>query len=224
MVKHPCFDKTAACSVARIHLPVAPNCNIKCAYCSRKMDCINESRPGVTSTVLTPVQSAIYLKKISEKMPVGVAGIAGPGDSLADPERTFATIRECREVMPDIMFCLSTNGLAVPDNIDRLAESGISHVTITMNTLDPHVGSEIYEWVRYKKRNYRGLDAAKLLLDKQLESLMLLKERDMVVKVNSLLIPGVNESQILPVARYASGCGCDIMNIIPLIPVEGTVF
>ncbi|MGE5894530.1 MAG: nitrogenase cofactor biosynthesis protein NifB, partial [bacterium] len=49
---HPCFSKEAHFKFGRIHLPVAPACNIQCRYCIRKFDCANESRPGVTSTVL----------------------------------------------------------------------------------------------------------------------------------------------------------------------------
>lgn len=45
---HPCF--TAKCSdYARIHLPVAPKCNMQCNYCLRKYSCVNESRPGVVA-------------------------------------------------------------------------------------------------------------------------------------------------------------------------------
>ncbi|HEX3029635.1 MAG TPA: nitrogenase component 1, partial [Clostridia bacterium] len=50
---HPCFSG-GACQNARMHIPVAPACNISCNYCNRKYDCQNESRPGVTSEVLTP--------------------------------------------------------------------------------------------------------------------------------------------------------------------------
>ncbi|WP_227625365.1 hypothetical protein [Geofilum rubicundum] len=53
---HPCFDEKARHAHARVHLPVAPNCNIQCNYCNRQFDCVNESRPGVTSTLLKPFQ------------------------------------------------------------------------------------------------------------------------------------------------------------------------
>ena len=50
---HPCF--TAKCSdYARIHLPVAPKCNMQCNYCLRKYSCVNESRPGVVARVMVP--------------------------------------------------------------------------------------------------------------------------------------------------------------------------
>ena len=54
---HPCFSKDAHKKYGRVHLPVAPRCNIQCNFCNRKYDCMNESRPGVTSAVLTPQQA-----------------------------------------------------------------------------------------------------------------------------------------------------------------------
>ena len=54
---HPCFNAAVKGECGRVHLPVAPKCNILCNYCNRKFDCVNESRPGVTSAVLTPRQA-----------------------------------------------------------------------------------------------------------------------------------------------------------------------
>ena len=44
---HPCYSEGAHHHYARIHVAVAPACNIQCNYCNRKYDCSNESRPGV---------------------------------------------------------------------------------------------------------------------------------------------------------------------------------
>ncbi|MEQ2789490.1 nitrogen fixation protein NifB, partial [Flavonifractor plautii] len=49
--EHPCLSVQAHFRYGRIHLPVAPRCNIRCGYCDRRYDCANESRPGVTSEV-----------------------------------------------------------------------------------------------------------------------------------------------------------------------------
>ena len=54
---HPCFNAKVKGQFGRVHLPVAPKCNILCNYCNRKFDCVNESRPGVTSSVLSPAQA-----------------------------------------------------------------------------------------------------------------------------------------------------------------------
>ena len=76
---HPCFNVEAKHTYARVHLPIAPDCNIKCNYCNRKNDCINESRPGVSSAILTPQQAVDYLEKIVAEVPnISVVGVAGP--------------------------------------------------------------------------------------------------------------------------------------------------
>ena len=112
--KHPCFNIHAKGTCGRVHLPVAPDCNIKCNYCNRKYDCVNESRPGVTSSVLSPDQAVRYLERVLEKAPnITVAGIAGPGDAFATPEATMETLRLIRERFPEIILCLATNGLKV---------------------------------------------------------------------------------------------------------------
>ena len=49
---HPCYSEEAHHHYARMHVAVAPACNIQCNYCNRKYDCANESRPGVVSEKL----------------------------------------------------------------------------------------------------------------------------------------------------------------------------
>ncbi|MFX3697433.1 radical SAM protein, partial [Streptococcus suis] len=66
-----------------------------------------------------------------------VAGIAGPGDALANPKATFATLRLLKQAQPDVQLCISTNGLALADHVEQLAEVGVHHLTITINTVDP---------------------------------------------------------------------------------------
>ena len=82
---HPCYSEEAHHYFARMHVAVAPACNIQCNYCNRKYDCANESRPGVTSEKLTPEQAARKVAAVAVKVPqLSVLGIAGPGDSRFD--------------------------------------------------------------------------------------------------------------------------------------------
>jgi nitrogen fixation protein NifB len=223
--RHPCFNHGSAGKYARIHLPVAPDCNIQCNYCNRKCDCVNESRPGVTSAVLSPEEALRYLGRVKEKAPhLAVAGIAGPGDPFADPARTLKTLELIHAAYPDLIFCLSTNGLGLYDHIDRLAELGVSHVTITINAVDPVIGAKIYAWVRHKKRVLRGVEAAQALLDEQLRCIPKLKAAGMLVKINSILLSGINETHIPEVAKRVKALGADIMNVIPVLITEDTAF
>ena len=55
---HPCYSEDAHHYFARMHVAVAPACNIQCHYCNRKYDCANESRPGVVSELLERADEA----------------------------------------------------------------------------------------------------------------------------------------------------------------------
>jgi nitrogen fixation protein NifB len=223
--KHPCFDIKAKHTCARAHLPVAPECNIKCNYCNRKYDCVNESRPGVTSTVLTPYYALEYVRELKSRISnLTVLGIAGPGDPFAEPEKTLETLRLISAEFPELIFCLSSNGLNILPYIDEIAEIGVSHVTITVNAVDPEIGAEIYPWIRYKKKVYRGEKAAEILLENQINAIKKLKEKGITVKVNTIVLPGINDSHIEEVAKRIKKLGVDIMNCIPICPVEDTAF
>ncbi|WP_320173325.1 radical SAM protein [Maridesulfovibrio sp.] len=223
--KHPCFNKETAGSCGRVHLPVAPKCNIQCNYCNRKYDCVNESRPGVTSSVLKPFQAAEYMDAVLEKEPrITVAGIAGPGDPFANPEETLETMRLLNKKHPHLIFCLSSNGMGILPYLDDLKELGVSHVTITISAIDPKIGAKIYSWVKDGKVVYHGEKGAKELLDRQLAAIKGLKERGITVKINSIVIPGINDHHITEVSKVCAELDADIQNMIPLKPTADTPF
>ncbi|WP_319471341.1 radical SAM protein [uncultured Pseudodesulfovibrio sp.] len=225
ITKHPCFNKETAGSCGRVHLPVAPKCNIQCNYCNRKYDCVNESRPGVTSSVLKPFQAVEYMDKVLAKEPrITVAGIAGPGDPFANPAETIETMRLLNQNHPHLLFCLSSNGMGILPYLDDIAELGVSHVTITISAVDPKVGAQIYAWVKDGNVVYHGEKGAEVLLDRQLRAIKGLKERGIIVKVNSIVIPGINDEHIIEVAKVCATLGADIQNMIPLKPTADTPF
>ena len=221
---HPCYNEEAHKTYARMHLPVAPKCNIQCNYCNRKYDCSNESRPGVTSEVLTPREAAEKVRVVKEKIPnLKVIGIAGPGDPLAN-EETFETLDLIAKEFPDLTLCISTNGLALSENAKRLFDSGVRFLTVTMNASDPDIGGSIYDIVIWKGKKYNGAEGARLLLEKQLEGIKECVELGMMVKINIVMIPGINDKHIPDLVKKVKELGVYIVNILPLIPVDGTKF
>ena len=224
---HPCYSEEAHHYYARMHVAVAPACNIQCNYCNRKYDCSNESRPGVVSERLTPEQGAKKALAVAAAIPqMTVLGIAGPGDPLANPEKTFKTFSLVAQSAPDIKLCLSTNGLMLPDYIDEIQKLNIDHVTITINMIDPEIGAKIYPWVYYAGKKYTGVEASRLLSERQLLGLEMLRERGILCKVNSVMIPGINDQHLPEVNREVKKRGAFLHNIMPLIsaPEHGTVF
>jgi nitrogenase molybdenum-iron protein alpha/beta subunit/MoaA/NifB/PqqE/SkfB family radical SAM enzyme len=221
---HPCFNCSGG-KYARIHLPIAPKCNIQCNYCVRKYDCPNESRPGVTTKVLSPEEALErYLTAKAKLDNLTVVGIAGPGDALANFEETRETLRRIREFDPEVTFCLSTNGLMLPLYAQELVELGVSHVTVTVNAVDPEIGAKIYKHIDYMGKRYTGVAAASILLANQLTGLRYLAAHGVICKVNTVVLKGINDNHIEEVVRRVKELGAYISNIMQLIPVEGSAF
>lgn len=224
---HPCYSEEAHHHFARMHVAVAPACNIQCNYCNRKYDCSNESRPGVVSQKLTPDQAVKKVLAVASEIPqMTVLGIAGPGDALANPKKTFDTMRQLTEKAPDIKLCLSTNGLALPEMVDEICKHNIDHVTITINMVDPEVGAKIYPWIFWNHRRVTGVEAARILHEQQMKGLEMLTARGVLTKINSVLIPGINDEHLIEVNREVKKRGAFLHNIMPLIsePEHGTHF
>jgi len=221
---HPCFNAVAH-DYARMHLAVAPKCNISCNYCFRKYDCNNESRPGVTSDVLSPVEALNKYKEAKKKFPtLSVVGIAGPGDALANWEKTKETLTLIREFDEDVTFCLSTNGLKLTKYADQLIELGVSHITITINTIYEDVAAKIYRHIRYEGEKYFGIEGAKLLLKNQWEAVEYLKAKDVFTKINIVYMKGINDDHIHEIVKKAEQLGASVTNIMAHIPVPETPF
>lgn len=224
---HPCYSEEAHHHFARMHVAVAPACNIQCNYCNRKYDCSNESRPGVVSQKLTPEQAVRKVVAVASEIPqMTVLGIAGPGDALANPKKTFDTFRMLQAQAPDIKLCLSTNGLALPDWVDEICKYNVDHVTITINMVDPAVGEKIYPWIFYQHKRLTGYEAARVLHERQMLGLDMLTARGVLTKINSVLIPGINDQHLMEVNREVRRRGAFLHNIMPLISEaeHGTVF
>jgi nitrogen fixation protein NifB len=224
---HPCYSEEAHHHFARLHVAVAGACNIQCNYCNRKYDCANESRPGVVSERLSPDDAVRKVLAVAAEVPeLAVVGIAGPGDALANPAATFATLAGIRRAVPDLTLCLSTNGLALPDHADRLVAAGVRHVTVTVNMVDPEIGERIYPWIILDGRRVRGREASRILSERQLEGIARLAERKVLVKVNAVVIPGVNDGHLPEVVRAVRARGAFLVNLVPLIsaPEHGTHF
>ncbi|SCG86057.1 radical SAM protein [Methanobacterium congolense] len=215
---HPCFNEKMHDKVGRIHVPIAPKCNIQCGFCTREINKC-EQRPGVASRVMTVDEAVKHVRKVTSEMPIAVVGVAGPGDALFN-EATFEFFKRMDEEFPELIKCMSTNGLLLPDKADEIADLHINSVTVTVNAIDPEIGSKIYSNVFYNGKLYEGKEAFEILSKNQLEGIKKLAEKGVVVKVNAVLIPGVNDKHIIDIALKVKEQGASLMNVIPLIPLH----
>jgi nitrogen fixation protein NifB len=215
---HPCFNEKMHDKVGRAHVPIAPKCNIYCNFCTRDIN-QDENRPGVASCVMNADDAIKHVEEVTKEGPISVVGVAGPGDSLAN-EATFEFFKKLSKSNSDLIKCMSTNGLLLPDHAERLAEIGVNTVTVTVNAIDPEIAKDIYTFINYNGKIYKGKEAAKILIKNQLEGIEKLANLGVVIKVNSVLIPGLNDEHIVEIAKEVKKRGASLMNVLPLIPLN----
>ena len=96
------------------------------------------------------------------------------------------------------------------------------YVTVTVNAVDPLVGARIYRFVQDGEHCLSGEEGAYLLLERQRLGVRALSEAGLMVKINTVVVPGLNEEHVPDIAKEVASWGAYVMNCIPLIPVAGT--
>ncbi len=215
---HPCFNEKLHDKVGRAHVPIAPKCNIGCNFCIRSIN-TNEDRPGVAGCVLDTDAAINHVKEVTEDSSISVVGVAGPGDSLAN-ESTFEFFERLNGENSDLIKCMSTNGLLLPKYAEKLAELGVNTVTVTVNAVNPEIGKDIYAFIQYDSKIYKGKEGSEILIKNQLEGIKKVTDLGVIVKVNTVLIPGLNDEHIVEIAKKVKECGASLMNVLPLIPLN----
>ena len=214
--EHPCYGSHGA-TTGRIHLPVCPGCNIACRFCERSLN-DSENRPGVTSKVLKPEETIPLIKKALEISPeIRVAGIAGPGDTLAS-NNAIKTFKLIDKEFPQLIKCMSTNGLLLAERADEIIKAGIDSLTVTVNAVDPEIEAQLNDYIVWHGKKIEGIEAAKILIENQLAGIRKIAAAGITIKVNTVLVPRINGSHIAQIAKTVAEAGAKKYNIIPLIP------
>jgi nitrogen fixation protein NifB len=216
-MEHPCFNEGVHGKKGRLHLPTSPSCNIQCRFCMRACNKY-EQRPGVANGVLKVEEAVDIVKRALELCPdITVVGIAGPGDTLATPHG-LKTFKLVHKKYPHLIKCLSTNGLALPGKAEEFLRVGIKTITVTVNAVDPVIGEKIVSHIIWNGKKLTGVEAVRILIENQLQGIREASTKGILVKVNTVLIPTINDEHIYKIAETIKKAGATIHNIIPLIP------
>lgn len=213
---HPCFGGHKN-NAGRIHLPVCPGCNIACRFCERSIN-TTDNRPGVTNRVLKPAQAIDLIDEALKISPeIKVAGIAGPGDTLAT-NYAIETFKLVKTFYPNMIKCMSTNGLLLDERADEIIKVGIDTLTVTVNAVDPEIEAKLNDYIIYHGKKIEGVEGAKILIKNQIAGIKKIADAGITVKVNTVLVPEINGAHIGKIAETVAEAGADMYNIIPLIP------
>ena len=146
MRQHPCFDSGAHERTGRVHLPIAPRCNIHCRFCERVI-CASRcmQHPGWARKLLTPSEAVALVRRLARTHSTEpfVVGVAGPGEPLANAE-TFEALRQVHQEFPALQKCVSTNGLLLDKAMSReLIELGVDRLVVSLDGVRPETYASV---------------------------------------------------------------------------------
>ncbi|TXT55777.1 MAG: hypothetical protein BAJATHORv1_30159 [Candidatus Thorarchaeota archaeon] len=217
-IHHPCWSQID--SWERIHLPVARKCNVKCIYCDHLLEsaCHSGSRPGRSRQVMKPEEAIERcLSELSKRKNLRIVAVSGPGEPLANKE-TFETLWRIRQMKSDIKICLSTNGTLLSSNIQKLEELNIETISVTVSSTNLETIEQLYQWMLIDEKRVSGAGMASIILRSQIKGIAEASNVGIFIKVNTVLIPGLNDRDIIDLAKQIHNAGAKIHNIVPLIP------
>ncbi|MFW9843746.1 MAG: radical SAM protein [Candidatus Thorarchaeota archaeon] len=221
---HPCFSELREELWARIHLPVARYCNVKCVFCDHSVgNSCHTSKPGFASQLMEPEEAiSRTMEEIAKNPRLRIVAISGPGEPLFN-EGTFATFNGVRIRNKNLNFCLSTNGVLLEDTTSILEVLGVSTISVSMSAIFPKTAAQIYEWAVLDGVRLQGKRMGEILIKRQLAGIERAASLGITVKVNSILISNINKEEIDQLSEQIAEAGATLQNIIPLVPIDNGV-
>ncbi|WP_299250282.1 GTP 3',8-cyclase MoaA [uncultured Cytophaga sp.] len=157
-------------------------CNMSCVYCVAPGS-IHET---TNKNKLTTTEYLSIIGKIHAKVGLKTIRLTG-GEPLLFSEINLLIKGIVELGITDIK--LTTNGLRLLSKIDDLVTAGLRSINISLDALDPTVFKNITN-VSNIRLVLDGVDAA---VNKGVE-----------VKINTVVLKGINDHQIIPLLEYAS--------------------
>jgi nitrogen fixation protein NifB len=156
-------------------------------------------------------------EEMANRKNLNIVAISGPGEPLYN-EATFVTLEKVRESYPRIKICLSTNGILLQKSVDRLSGIGVDTISVSMSAIRPDTISRLYRSAVVGTERLEGEELGQIIPKNQLSGIQDASENGISVKVNTILIPQLNQEEIPELSRKIEAAGANLQNIVPLIP------
>ena len=185
-----------------LRISVTDRCNFRCTYCMPKEVFGHEYR-FLDRRELLDFDEITRVARIAVSLGVRKLRLTG-GEPLLrrDIERLVAMLATL-----DAEITLTTNASLLPRKARALADAGLDRITVSLDALDDGVFRAMNDVGFPVERVLAGIDAARGV--------------GLPVKVNCVVKRGVNEGEILPMARYFRETG-DTLRFIEFMDVGET--
>ncbi len=184
-----------------LRLSVTDRCNLRCTYCM----------PG-SGVELVRHDDLLRFEEIERlcAILIGSCGIAKIRVTGGEPllRRNLADLIRRISALSPRELVLTTNGLLLPDTAEDLAGAGLQRVNISLDSLRDEVLAAVCRAPVSARDIEKAVESAHRA---GLEP----------VKINTVLIPGVNEGEVVDFIIWGADVGAEV-RFIELMPGSGT--
>jgi GTP 3',8-cyclase len=183
----------------KLRVSVTDRCNMRCGYCMPK-----NNTKWFDNTEVLSFEEIIRLSSIFANLGVEKIRITG-GEPLVRPliENLIKSIAKIPHIKS---IGLTTNGLLLSDSVKKLKSSGLNSVNISLDS---------FKEDRFKMMT--GING----LDKVISSIQKAKDAGLDVKINTVVVRGWNDDEVVEFANFARHTGITV-RFIEFMPLDGT--
>jgi cyclic pyranopterin phosphate synthase len=183
----------------KLRISVTDKCNMRCRYCMPK-----NNTKWFDSTEVLSFEEIIRLSSILANLGVEKIRITG-GEPLVRPliENLIKSIAKIPHIKN---IGLTTNGLLLLERVEKLKSSGLNSVNISLDS---------FKEDRFKMMT--GING----LGKVISSIQKAREAGFDVKINTVVIRGWNDDEVVEFANFARRTGITV-RFIEFMPLDGT--
>ncbi|MBV9119548.1 MAG: GTP 3',8-cyclase MoaA [Chloroflexi bacterium] len=187
-----------------LRISVTDRCNFRCVYCMPK-EVFGKDFQFLPPKALLTFEETTRLARLFVGLGVEKFRITG-GEPLL--RRELEKLIAMLAAIPGAHdLTLTTNGALLARKAALLKDAGLRRITVSLDALDD--------------ATFRGMNDVDFAVDRVLEGIEAACAAGLPVKVNMVVKRGVNDDQILPMARYFHGTGV-ILRFIEYMDVGST--
>jgi GTP 3',8-cyclase len=179
-----------------LRISVTDRCNFRCRYCM-PMEVFGAGYVFMPREELLTFEEIVRLVRMLVPLGLGKIRLTGGEPLLRRGLEDLVAMLAAVEGVKDI--AITTNGVLLAHRAEALALAGLSRVTVSLDALDPRIFAEMNGVGARVERVLTGIRSAQTF--------------GLPVKVNAVIQRGVNEGEILPLARWAKSSGVDLRYI-----------
>lgn len=185
--------------VRKLRISVTDKCNMRCVYCMPT----NNTRWFDQDDVLG-YHEIVRLATILVTFGIGKIRLTG-GEPLVRPkiEDLIAALSKIKGIK---VISMTTNGLLLQDKAKQLRDAGLASINVSLDSFKPE-----------RFRSMGGVEG----VDRVLNSIKTANDTGLRVKINTVIIRGWNEDEVVEFARFARVTGYTV-RFIEFMPLDGS--